>query len=487
MIIVLVILSLLIYLNISGLFKFLTKDAEEKLIMNFIYGQTSSYIQIYSKNLEYKIMQGMNSIQNINTLFELVQRNNMNFSQNSEKCLQDDYFQNSIINYCQYCYGNFDCSKNIQMQNQYGNDFRKLSNILTTTIAFQIELNLYFTSISSDCYFSTCPGSNFTNFVPSSRKWFQNHLDQINSSQFVISEPYVNFLGGVYISGTTSIYDQNKNAVGIGAIDLNFSAFYQFSYEDIDLLVIDKQGRVLISSYYAAQTKDVISLQNESIFGFNETDVKQIISQNQTQENCQLNIPNTICMINKNTNELWYIRSKKITNEYFILLKFNSSAYSNYISLLKNMIEDMQQLLIGQFIIGIVFTTFISLCIHLISFLLLQKPIDRLINSFNKYLLWGKKINFNLFSDGSQDQLDKLSDAFLRLTNHSKSNQRNKQNTIKQYLQESQYPINYYVNSKIMNTQNRISLEIFENQIQKQKLVQQFFDLYRQQICKLES
>ncbi|CAK86767.1 unnamed protein product (macronuclear) [Paramecium tetraurelia] len=456
--------------------------------MNFIYGSTSSYIEIYSKNLEYKIRQGMNSIENINTFFELIQRTNMTFSQNSEKCLQDYYFKNSIINYCQYCYGNFDCSKNIQMQNQYGKDFRKLSNILTTTIAFQNELNIYFTSISSDCYFSTCPGSNFTNFVPSSRKWFQNHLDQINSSQFVISEPYVNFLGGVYISGTTSIYDQNKSVIGIGAIDLNFSQFYQFNYEDIDLLVIDNQGRILISSYYyKTQTKDVLSLQNESIFGFNQTDVNQIISQNQTQENCLLNIPNTICIINKNTNELWYIRSKNITDEYIILLKFNSQAYSNYISLLKNMIEEMFQSLIGHLIIGIVFTTFISLCIHLISFLLLQKPIDRLINSFNKYLLWGKQINFNLFCDGSQDQLDRLSDAFLRLINQSKSNQRNKQNTIKQYLQESQYPINYYVNSKIMNTKNRTSLESFENQIQKQKLVQQFFDLYRQQICKIEN
>ncbi|CAD8071766.1 unnamed protein product [Paramecium primaurelia] len=485
MIIVLVILGLIIFLNIQGLFQFLQRDAEEKLIMNFIYGQTNSYISIYSKNLEYKIHQGMYSIQNINTLFQLIQRTNISFSRNSEKCLQEEYFQNSIINYCQYCYGNFNCSK--QIQNQYLQDFRKLSNLLTTTIPYQIELNIYFTSISSDCYFSTCPGSNFTGYVPSSRKWFQNHLDSMNSSQFIISEPYANFLGGVYISGTTTIYDQNNSAIGIGAIDLNFSSFYQFSYDDLDLLVIDKTGRILIGSYYTVQTTDVYFLQNQSIFGFNETDVKQIMQQNQTQENCQLNIPNTICLINKNTNELWYIRQKQVTNDYFIILKFNSQAYSNYINLLKNMIHDMYQQLLGQLIIGILFTAFISLCIHLISFLLLQKPIDKLVNSFNKYLLQGKQINSILFSDGSQDQLDRLSDAFLRLTNQSKFNQNDRQNTIKQQLQESNYPINYYVNSKIMNTQNRISIKIFETQKQKHKLVQQFFDLYRQKNYKLDN
>ncbi|CAD8111238.1 unnamed protein product [Paramecium sonneborni] len=356
MIIVLNILGLIIFLNIQGVFQFFQKDAEEKLIMNFIYGQTNSYIQIYQNNLQYKITQGMNSIQNINTLYQLIQRTNINFQRNQEKCLQEDYIQNSIINYCQYCYGNFDCSKEILKKNQYLEEFQKLSNLLSTTLAYQIELNIYFTSISSDCYFSTCPGSNFTGYVPSSRKWFQNHLELMNSYNFIISEPYANFLGGLYISGTTSIYDQNENIIGIGAIDLNFSSFYQFNYDDLDLLVIDKTGRILISHYYTPQTTEVYFLQNESIFGFNQTDVDQIIKQNQSQENCQLDIPNTICLINKKQNELWYIRQKRVTNEYYILLKFNSQAYINYITLLKNMINEMYQQLLKQLILGLLLT-----------------------------------------------------------------------------------------------------------------------------------
>lgn len=47
----------------------------------------------------------------------------------------------------------------------------------------------------------------------------------MNKSEYIISDPYVNIFGGVYLTGTKTLCIDGKKT-GIIAIDLNFSNIY---------------------------------------------------------------------------------------------------------------------------------------------------------------------------------------------------------------------------------------------------------------------
>lgn len=53
-----------------------------------------------------------------------------------------------------------------------------------------------------------------------------NHVNKSNITKPVVySDPYLGFFGGIYITATTNITDLDKKLVGVGATDINTSAF----------------------------------------------------------------------------------------------------------------------------------------------------------------------------------------------------------------------------------------------------------------------
>ncbi|CAK87337.1 unnamed protein product (macronuclear) [Paramecium tetraurelia] len=425
MIVSVTILGLCLFLNFEGIFQALSNDAEKKFIMNFIYRQTNSQLNAYTRNLENRIRQGIYAINDINLLNQQIYNTSMTFAQNSDRCLQESYLNGSFVLKCQYCYGVFDCSNQVHTPEQYSQEFLQLSNLLTSLIPMQIQLDMYFTSISKDCYFSTYPGQPFGDYVPSSRSWFQNHM--ANNLILIILEV------STYLVRLTWIV----------VVDLNFSDIHQFMEEDQQMLAMDSKGRILIKVYY---------LYNQSIFGFDQSDVNLILnhSSGQNEQACEIQIPQTICIENKNTGVLWYFRVKRMTGDYYVLSMFNQSAYSNYFSTLRTTLSKIYAEIVTEFVLGLLSIILSCFCIYIGCFVILQKPIDKLINSFNKYLLYVDH----------HDQLDKLSQAFIRIMTRSMSNKENRKRTVDQYMSQSQYPINFYVNSKIMNAQTKLLLQV---------------------------
>ncbi|CAD8084193.1 unnamed protein product [Paramecium primaurelia] len=485
MIVSVTILGLCLFLNFEGIFQALQNDAEKKFIMNFIYRQTNSQLNAYTRNLENRIRQGIYAINDINLLNQQIYNTSMTFVQNSDRCLQESYLNESFVLKCQYCYGIFDCSNQIHNPEQYSQEFLQLSNLLTSLIPMQIQQDMYFTSISKDCYFSTYPGQPFGDYVPSSRRWFQNHMANINKSEYIISEPYTNYFGGVYISGTTNLYNgANNERIGIIVVDLNFSDIHQFMEDDQQMLAMDSNGRILISKLYTVNTSEVYYLYNQTIFGFDQQDVNLILNhdiQQQKEQICEIQIPQTICIENKNTGVLWYFRVKKVTGDYYVLSMFNSSAYSNYYQTLRITLSKIYTEIVTDFIFGLLSIILSCFCIYLGCFVILQKPIDKLINSFNKYLLYGKQLSYLMLKIDHHDQLDKLSQAFIRVMTRSMSNKDNRKRIVDKYMSESKYPINFYVNSKIMNAQTKLLLYNLEMSSSRQKNIDQFFQQYRQE------
>ncbi|CAD8101009.1 unnamed protein product [Paramecium sonneborni] len=482
MIVSVTILGMCLFLYFEGMFSALQNEAEKKFMMNFIYRQTNSQLNAYTRNLEYRIRQGISAISHINLLNQQIYLTNMSFVQNSERCLQDWYQNGSFVLKCQYCYGIFDCSNEIKNPEQYRKELLQLSNLLTSLIPIQIGLDMYFTSITKECYFSTYPGQAFGNYKPSQRPWFQNHIAKRNESEYIISEPYANYFGGVYISGTTNLYDgKNKEKIGIIGIDLNFSDIHQLMQDDQQMLAIDKKGRILLSKFYTINTSEVYYLSNKSIFGFDQSDVNLILNQyiQQTNQKCEIQIPQTICIENKNTGILWYFRAMRMTGDYYTLSMFNQQAYSNYFQTFSSTLSTIYTEIITHFLFGL-FTIIIScFFIYFGCFLMLQKPIDKMINCFNRYLLNGKQISYLMLQINQFDQLDKLSQAFIRLMTRSMSNKDNRKRIIDQHMSESKYPINYYVNSKIMNTDTKLLLKNSEMNTQRNQMIDKFFQLYR--------
>ena len=54
-----------------------------------------------------------------------------------------------------------------------------------------------------------------------------------NESEYVISEPYADYFGGVYITGTTDLNNgANNQRIGIIGVDLDFSDIHQMMQDD---------------------------------------------------------------------------------------------------------------------------------------------------------------------------------------------------------------------------------------------------------------
>jgi hypothetical protein len=64
------------------------------------------------------------------------------------------------------------------------------------------------------------------------------------------------------------------------------------------------------------------------LFGFTTEDVEKIINFNHgLDESCLISVPDTICAMDLNEGQQWYIRKTYVTKESILLIMFTSENY----------------------------------------------------------------------------------------------------------------------------------------------------------------
>lgn len=95
-----------------------------------------------------------------------------------------------------------------------------------------LDLDLLFSTVGDQMYFSIWPGDPFPGYKPHRRIWYTNHLDQIelgNQNATYFSDPYILWTWFLFmITQTRNMTGINGSLDGVLGSDLNFSLFSTF-------------------------------------------------------------------------------------------------------------------------------------------------------------------------------------------------------------------------------------------------------------------
>ncbi|CAD8081827.1 unnamed protein product [Paramecium sonneborni] len=442
----------------------LASDSYQVLTQKEMNRISQNYLQQFISQINNGFFYRSQSLNAINLLYLVAQDKELKFLQNLDIC--QSFAKNSELmekirkSYC-FCYG-------IAGDFNYEyNDKLRLSNILAITSTIQSNYSqLYYSSNTDDQFYSFKPCQNVESaWIPKQRPWYIQH-NQTNL-QIQYTSAYIDYEGGVCITQTKSLINQQNHSIGIIANDITTAELSILNQNQIaDILLIDLKGEILLSNHYVTGQEIVDYFQNVSKTGFNESDFEILLKyqQNGSYNNlCQIPINNTFCLFDKLKQKLFYFKLGLImNNKYIVVAKFDPFLYSSAMDSLLEEINSKNQ----QIVTLLIFIIIIALCIFFISFLIttlvLQRPIEQLMYYSNQQNKQGKNLLADIPKIKIGNDIGELNLAFFNLLNQQNRNKKDSQEQNKQLFSgTNQYQENVdciYLNINDKLLQNLINL-----------------------------
>ncbi|CAD8175231.1 unnamed protein product [Paramecium pentaurelia] len=259
-----------------------------------------------------------------------------------DSCFSSNDYINSIYieqvqKMCYSIYGN------IELEDAFTQNpsIQLLYNGLRLLDQFGLELNKFypdfiqFVDITDINFNGLYPfGFYIPNYNLQNRPWYVEHLQktQMEPNQFYFfTDVYKMIVGdfNYYFSITQSLFDQNKQFIGILKLMLSIDDL-NFNNVKSNIMLINKYGQVIYNEMEMQQINktQVYYIYNETITGFNNSDWK--IIENKAIFNTKIQFENDddlskcIILYNKFYKSYVHLRSEKFINENFTLIIYTN-------------------------------------------------------------------------------------------------------------------------------------------------------------------
>ncbi|CAD8179954.1 unnamed protein product [Paramecium octaurelia] len=262
-------------------------------------------------------------------LYQFIQTLDLQYVQQPLNCLNYDDKLDKYQYEQTFCYGFFgDQAYSFTDKDALALNY---SSFLTQVLPMMdMDLDLLFSTIGDQMYFSIWPGDPFPNYKPHRRIWYTNHLKQIKEKNYNLtyfSEPYILWTWFLFmVTQTRNMTNLNGGLDGVFGSDLNFSLFHtlQLKQENVTFSIIDQKGQFLLSQFNISENTYIY---DTDISGFTREDFKQInnyLHETQFTNNCskinQLMDNQRLCRYNQKTKTEELIVAKLLYPTDLILL-----------------------------------------------------------------------------------------------------------------------------------------------------------------------
>ncbi|CAD8081837.1 unnamed protein product [Paramecium sonneborni] len=453
----LICLTLIIQKNIINT---LASDSEQVLTQKEMNRISENYLYEFIQQINFEFLQRSQSLNAMNSLYLVAQDKKLKFLQDLDICQSfgktSELLEKIRKSYC-FCYGiagdfNFEY-----------NDKLRLSNILAiTSTIISNYTQLYYSSNTDDQFYSFKPCQYVPSvWIPKLRPWYIQHNQ--SNLQIQYTSAYIGYVGGVCITQTKSLINQQNLTIGIIANDITMAQLPILNQNQIaDILLIDFKGEILLSNHYEKKQKIVDYFQNVSKTGFNESDFEILLQYQQKasyKDLCQIPINNTFCLFDKLRQKLFYFKLYLImNNKYIVVAKFDPFLYSDAMNSLLEEINSKNEQMVTLLIFIIILALFIFCISFLITTLVLQRPIEQLMYYSNQLNKQGKNLQRSIPKIKIGTSIDELNLAFFNLLHQQNRNKKNQQNRNKQFFSET---CNYLKN--LDKQYFHINKEVFQN------------------------
>ncbi|CAD8084969.1 unnamed protein product [Paramecium sonneborni] len=346
---------------------------------------------------------------------------------------------------CYLIYGNLELEnalQNNQEINQLHNGLRLLEHFGLAFNKFYPDF-LQFVDISNISYNSLYPfGYQIPNYDLHNRAWYVDHIRKSKSDpnqSYFFTDVYKMIVGdyNYYFSITQSLYDQNKNVLGILKVMLSINDQNLRNVKS-NIILINQFGQVI---YYEMETQKIDNSQvfyiyNESITGFNISDWKQMENkamqhQNQSFENQHL-LSKCLILYNKFYKSYVHLRSEKFEKENFTLIIFTNLTSK---LILKEKFEEAfleSEIWILIAALSILFLGALSFSISICYINMICQPLIEINRKISKHVLSvGNNINHMIFKilqsqERSSNLFSKLNEQIWNLYDMIQTRQQKK-------------------------------------------------------------
>ncbi|CAD8084887.1 unnamed protein product [Paramecium sonneborni] len=431
-----------------------------------------SYLQVRSS--QEVLLRSQTHLLKSDFLYQFIQSIELEYIQQPLNCLNYDDKMDKYQYEQTFCFGFFgDKLYPLTNKDQLAMNY---SSFLTQTLPIMdMDLDLLFSTIGDQMYFSIWPGDPFPNYKPHRRIWYTNHLKQIEDKNYNLtyfSDPYIVWTWFLFmVTQTRNMTNINGQLDGVLGSDLNFSLFntLQQKQENVTFSIIDQKGQFLLSQFNISEDAYIYDTDKS---GFNLDDFEQInnsLHKNSFINNCskieQLFNNERLCRYNTvaNTEELIVAKFLYPTDLILLIqvdLLEKEKELLNQLSQIKNNFQDFFRMYV---LIGIT-TALLSMLLSSLVIYVTLSPITNLIlytsqQITKEYDLMQQQINQKVHlkqSKYSLKTIQELHEAFRKMNIKLFNHKEGRKNITCQELEQIQFPLKPLetLQFKISNFQN---------------------------------
>ncbi|CAD8084739.1 unnamed protein product [Paramecium sonneborni] len=405
----------------------LTKEIEIKTNLKQINIQS----QFIKYQAHYPLEQGFKFLESFNKLNQLILKDQTTSINLLLECQKDEQNFNFYSKMPLFCY-KFTKSNSIKSDAQLINHivgYQALLNSIFLPISIsQFQKTMFFTFISDEEYFAILPPKIVPNFyMPSARPWYQEQIQKIEKTKqndiIVISSIYQDFETQKYeFTLTKGLTDNLENFRGIFGIDQTLEHYRELLlYDDLNIILVDLQGRMLLSNLMIEQNID-LSKEKKYIYeigttGFDENDWKQIVNEaNQKGQGiveCSDKDIKQFCRYNSFFKQDLVIIVINISSQFYLLV-FQSLAHITADVTRAKELQDNIMSEITQFLYYCVIVAVILLLLSLIIIPIFFRPLRNIQQIIKTQMISKFTIHYDhlFFSNRKKNQLAFFQDSF---------------------------------------------------------------------------
>ncbi|CAD8177229.1 unnamed protein product [Paramecium pentaurelia] len=270
-------LTLISYLAYQYIIDMYSNISLEFYVLQY-YKKTDMITNLQVRSSQEVLLRSQTHLLKSDFLYQFIQSVELQYVQQPLNCLNYDDKLDKYQYEQTFCYGFF----GDQAYPLTNKDFLAMnySSFLTQVLPIMdMELDLLFSTIGDQMYFSIWPGDPFPNYKPHRRIWYTNHLKQIEQQNYNLtyfSDPYILWTWFLFmVTQTRNMTNLNGGLNGVLGSDLNFSLFHtlQLKQENVTFSIIDSKGQFLLSQFNISEDKYIY---DTDISGYTMEDFEQI-------------------------------------------------------------------------------------------------------------------------------------------------------------------------------------------------------------------
>ncbi|CAD8180160.1 unnamed protein product [Paramecium octaurelia] len=387
--------------------------------------------QFIKYQAHYPLEQGFKFLESFNKLNSMFLKDQQTSINKLLQCLQVeenfDFYSKMPLFCYKFTKTNIITSNQSQINHIVG--YQALLNSIFLPISIsQFQKTMFFTFISDEEYFAILPPKIVPDiYLPSQRPWYQEQIQKVQQTKqndiIVISSIYQDFETQKYeFTLTKGMTDQEQNFSGIFGIDQTLEHYKELLlYEDLNIILVDLKGRMLLSNLQIQQDID-LSKEKKYIYeigttGFDENDWNQIVNeankQGQGTIECSEKDVKQFCRYNTFFKQDLIIIVINIQSQFYLLV-FQSLAHITRDVTRAKELQDQIMSQITKFLYYCIIVAFVLLLLSIIIIPIFFRPLKNIQNIIKTQMISKFTIHYDhfFFSNRKKNQLAFFQDSF---------------------------------------------------------------------------